>query len=391
MPSPQNVPLIILLAAAAGLSGCKHKAPMMSAPEVGVVTVTAAPVTLTMDLPGRVVAHRTADVRPQVGGVILKRLFAEGSAVAAGQPLYQIDPAPFEAALQSADATVEKDSATLRSASALLQRYGPLMEANAVSKQDYDNALAAQLGAAADLSAARAALQVARLNLAYASVQSPISGQIGRSVVPEGALVTANQATSLATVQQLDPIYVDVTQPSALLLRLRRAQMDGTLESAGKNQAVVRLTLEDGTLYLLPGKLLASEVTVDPGSGSITLRAVFPNPDHLLLPGMFVHEQVPEGVDEEALLVPQQAVTHDQRGEPIAYVVTKDNKAELRTLKTDRAIGDQWLVTDGISDGDRVIVEGLQKVGPGAPVTAVEVSSRTVPTTASAAGSQTSH
>ena len=370
-------PLILTLALALA-AGCKRKAPAMPPTDVGVVTLKAQSVTLTTTLPGRVVPHRVADVRPQASGVILKRLFNEGSDVKAGQPLYQIDPAPYRAAFASASATVQKNAATLASAAALLERYRPLVSSHAVSRQDYDNALASQRGAAAELAGAKAALELARVNLVYTKVLSPIAGRIGRSAVTEGALVTADQATALATVQQLNPIYVDVTQPSALLLRLKREYADGLLRSAGKNQAQVRLLLEDGSAYAPVGALQFSEVTVDPETGSVTLRAVFPNPAGLLLPGMFVQEIIQEGVNDHALLVPQRGVTHDQKGQPTALVVNKDNKVELRQLATDRAIGDQWLVTDGVSAGDKVIVDGLQKIGPGMPVHAVEVSTTAV-------------
>lgn len=370
-------PLILTLGLAL-TPGCKRNAPAMAPTDVGVVTLKAQPVTLTTTLPGRVVPHRVADVRPQASGVILKRLFNEGSDVKAGQPLYQIDPAPYRAAFASAAATVQKDAATLMSAAALLERYRPLVSSHAVSRQDYDNALASQRGAAAELAGAKAALELARVNLVYTKVLSPIAGRIGRSAMTEGALVTADQATALATVQQLNPIYVDVTQPSALLLRLKREYADGLLRSAGKNQAQVRLLLEDGSTYASIGALQFSEVTVDPETGSVTLRAVFPNPAGLLLPGMFVQEIIQEGVNDKALLVPQRGVTHDQKGQPTALVVNKDNKVELRQLVTDRAIGDQWLVTDGVNAGDKVIVDGLQKIGPGMPVHAVEVSTAAV-------------
>jgi len=369
--------IAVLLAAGAPLAGCKKK-PMAPPPaQVSFVTIVEQPVTLTTELPGRVVAHRIAEVRPQANGVILKRLFAEGSNVREGQPLYQIDPATYQAAYQNAQAVVEKDSATLLSAASLLNRYSQLVSSNAVSKQDFDNAQAAEQSAQADLSSAKAAVETARINLVYTNVLSPIAGRIGRSSVTEGALVTANQTSPLAVVQQLDPVYVDAVQPSATLLRLQREYADGQLTTAGKNQALVRLVLEDGHPYEHPGKLQFSEVTVDPGTGSVSLRAVFPNPQGTLLPGMFVHELVQEGVDEDALLVPQRAVTFDPKGEPTAYVLGKDGKVELRTLKTDRAIGDQWLVTDGIQPGDRVIVEGLQKIAPGAPAEGVEFSSAT--------------
>jgi membrane fusion protein, multidrug efflux system len=362
------------------LAGCHRKAPPPPPAEVGVVTVSTQAITLTTELPGRVVAHRMADVRPQVGGVILRRLFTEGGNVEAGQALYQIDPAPYQAALDNARAAVEKASATLTSSTALLNRYRPLVEANAVSKQDFDNAQAAQRGAAAELTSAEAALSLAHINVVYTRVLSPISGRIGRSSVTEGALVTANQDAALATVQQLNPIYVDVTQPSTLLMRLRRQYDAGRLRRAGKNQAVVHLRLEDDTAYDLAGKLQFTEVTVDPGTGAVTLRAVFPNPKETLLPGMFVHELIQEGVDDQALLVPQRGVSHDQRGEPIAFILGKDGKVELRSLKTDRSIGDQWLVTSGLQAGDRVIVEGLQKIMPGAPAHGVEASTATAPT-----------
>jgi len=374
--------LPVIFAVLALAPGCKRAQPMMGPAQVSVITLRTQPLTLTTELPGRVTAHRVAEVRPQANGVILKRLYNEGTDVQAGQALYQIDPAPYRAAYESAQATVEKDSATLISATALLNRYRPLVEANAVSKQDMDNALSAQLGAAADLASARASMQAARINLVYTDVLAPISGRISRSAVTEGALVTANQTQALATIQQLDPIYVDVTQPSTLLLRLKQEYADRKLKSAGKDQAIVHLTLEDGTIYDIPGKLQFSEVTVDPGTGAVTLRAVFPNPNHTLLPGMFVQEQIQEGLDEDALLVPQQGITHNQRGEPTAMVIGKDNKVEARTLTTDRAIGDMWLVTDGLNPGDRLIVEGLQKIGPGAPVEGVEVSTTSLATPA---------
>jgi membrane fusion protein, multidrug efflux system len=338
------------------LSGCEHKAPPPPPPppKVSVVTVQAQAVPITTELPGRVAGYRTADVRPQVNGIILKRLFVEGSDVKAGQQLYQIDPAPYQA---SYDSTV----AALASARALADRYKPLAEANAVSKQDYDNAVASHLQA-------QAAVETARINLIYTRVLSPITGRIGRSLITEGALVTANQATVLATVQQLDPVYVDVTQPSTTLLRLEREAAAGLLKqnAAGKTQVQVRL--EDGSDYARPGTLEFSEVTVDQGTGSITLRALLPNPERVLLPGMFVREVIQEGVREGAVLAPQQGVSHDQKGQPNALVVGPDNTVELRSLKTDRAIGDQWLVTSGLKPGDRLIVEGIQAAKPGAKV-----------------------
>jgi membrane fusion protein, multidrug efflux system len=338
------------------LAGCGHKAPpaVPPPPKVSVVTIRAQPVAITTELPGRVTGYRTADVRPQVYGIIQKRLFVEGGEVKAGQQLYQIDPAPYQASYDSAVAA----NASARS---LAERYKPLVEANAVSKQDYDNAVASSLQA-------QAAVQTARINLIYTRVLSPITGRIGRSLVTEGALVTANQDTALATVQQLDPVYVDVTQPATTLLRLQREASAGLLKQNQAGKAQVRVRLEDGSDYAHPGTLEFSEVTVDEGTGSVTLRALLPNPERVLLPGMFVREVIQEGVRQGALLAPQQGVSHDQKGRPNALVVGADDIVELRTIETDRAIGDQWLVTSGLKPGDRIIVEGIQSAKPGTKV-----------------------
>jgi membrane fusion protein, multidrug efflux system len=338
------------------LTGCGHKVapPAPPPPKVSVVTVQAQAVPITTELPGRVNGYRTADVRPQVNGIILKRLFVEGKDVKAGQQLYQIDPAPYQATYDSA---VAADV----SARALWERYKPLAEANAVSKQDYDNAVAAHLQA-------QAAVETAHINLIYTRVLSPITGRIGRSLITEGALATANQTTVLATVQQLDPVYVDVTQPTTTLVRLEKEAAAGLLEQNEAGKAQVRVRLEDGSEYDHPGTLEFSEVTVDEGTGSVTLRALLPNPERLLLPGMFVREEIHEGMRQGVVLAPQQGVSHNQKGEPTALVVGPDNTVELRTITTDRAIGDQWLVTTGLKPGDRVIVEGIQSVKPGAKV-----------------------
>jgi membrane fusion protein (multidrug efflux system) len=349
-----NGALILAVALLAACSSKKEAPPAPAPVAVKVITLTPQSVSLTTDLPGRTVPYKVAEIRPQVSGVIQKRMFIEGSDVKEGQQLYQIDPALYQAAYDSAAATAE-------SARLTVERYKPLTEVNAVSKQDFDNAVAA---AAQN----KAAADTARINLVYTRLLSPISGRIGRSAVTEGALVTANQATSLATVQQLDPIYVDVTQPSAVLLRLKRELAAGELVQTGGNEAEVHLMLEDGSQYKTPGKLQFAEVQVDQTTGSVTLRALFPNPDKLLLPGMFVREQIEEGRRTDALLVPQGAVTHNQRGDPTALVVNGENKVELRSLVTERAIGDKWLVTDGLKAGDRVIVEGLQFAKPGATV-----------------------
>jgi RND family efflux transporter MFP subunit len=295
-----------------------------------------------------------AEVRPQVNGIILKRMFVEGSEVEAGQQLYQIDPAPYEASYHSA-------MAAAASARSLAERYKPLAAVNAVSKQDYDNAVATDLQA-------QAALEAARINLRYTKVLSPISGRIGRSTVTEGALVTANQPAAMATVQQLDHVYVDVTQPIGTLLRLKREAAAGQLKKNGAGRTPVSLRLEDATDYAQSGTLQFSEVTVDETTGSVTMRALFANPDRVLLPGMFVRERIEEGVRTSALLVPQQGVSHNEKGDPTALVVAGDNTVALRVLKADRAVGDRWLVSAGLQEGDRVVVEGLQLVRPGAKV-----------------------
>ncbi len=345
-----------LLVAISALSGCgKSEAPPPAqTPEVGIVTLEAQTVTLNTELPGRTNAFRIAEVRPQVNGIILKRLFKEGSDVKAGQQLYQIDPATYEADYQSAQAN-------LASTQEQAQRYKLLVADQAVSKQQYADANAAYLQS-------KAAVEQARINLRYTKVLSPISGRIGRSAVTEGALVTNGQANAMATVQQLDPIYVDVTQPSTALLRLRRELASGQLERAGDNAAKVSLKLEDGSQYPLEGRLEFSEVSVDEGTGSVTIRAVFPNPNNELLPGMFVHAQLQEGVKQKAILAPQQGVTRDLKGQATALVVNAQNKVELRVIKADRVIGDKWLVTEGLNAGDKIITEGLQFVQPGVEV-----------------------
>jgi membrane fusion protein (multidrug efflux system) len=364
---PHRAPILCLVCSAvlAACSSGQTAAPPNPPPEVGVVTLHPQPVTITTDLPGRTLAYRIAEVRPQVSGVILKRLFIEGSEVKAGQQLYQIDPAPFQANLESAQASLAHARATLTSAMLLTQRYKPLTEAHAVSQQGYDNAIAAQDQAAADVASATAAVDTAHINLTYTRVLSPISGRTGRSSVTEGALVSANQSTAMVVVQQLDPIYVDVTQPSTMLLRLQRKLASGQLKKTGDKQAQAQLILEDSTPYEQTGKLQFAEVAVNSGTGSVTLRAVFPNPQHILLPGMFVHELLQEGVDEQGLLIPQQAVTHNERGEATTMVVGADNKVSQHVIKTDRAIGDQWLVSEGVAAGDRVVIVGLQRIKPG--------------------------
>jgi len=343
-----------------------------------VVTLVQQPVTLTTELPGRTAPYRIAEVRPQVNGVIQKRMFIEGNDVQADQQLYQIDAAPYQASYDSAQALVAHANAEMAAAKALLDRYKGLGGTNAVSKQDLDNATASELQAQADIESAQAAVETAKINLVYTKVLSPITGRTGRSIT-EGALVTANQTVPLVVVQQLDPIYVDIPQSTALVVRLRRELINGQLKSIGENQAQVTLTLEDGSQYEVPGKLQFSETTVDQSTGSVILRAEFPNPQKLLLPGMFVSARLQEGVRENAILVPQQGITHNAKGEPTALIVTADNKVELRVIKTDRAIGDKWLVTDGLKAGDRVIVDGLQKAHPGSNVVATELTPSVTP------------
>lgn len=367
--------LIAALSAALAVAGCGKEAepPAAGKPQVGVVTLATRPVQLTTELPGRTAAYRVAEVRPQVSGIVTKRLFTEGGQVRAGQQLYQIDPALYQASYNSQQAALARAQAQLKTAGLLVQRYKPLAESRAVSRQAYDDAVAARDQAAADVQAAKAALETARISLVYTKVLSPIDGIIGRSSITEGALVTANQAAALASVQQIDPIYVDVTQSSVDLLRLKSALESGLLQrQAGKDSARVTLTLADGSQYGHEGTLQFSEVTVDEGTGSVTLRAVFPNPDNKLLPGMFVRARIIEGTVPQGVLAPQRGITRDQRGRPTALVVNAENKVELRVLTVDRAIGDQWLVTSGLQAGEKLIVEGVQNVRPGVDVQARE-------------------
>ena len=357
------------------LSGCGKKAavdaPARPPQDVGVVTLAPERAEIVTELPGRTSSFRVAEVRPQVGGIILKRSYDEGGEVKEGQPLYQIDPAKYRADYDSAQAAVARAEASVEVARLLAERRKKLVSTSVISKQDYDDAFASYKQAEADVASAKATLEAARINLEYTRVLSPISGRIGRSSVTEGALVTTGQTAALATVHQLDPIYVDVTQSSAQLLKLQRELAAGELK--GVKEASAQLILEDGTVYPEAGKLQFSEVSVDQGTGSVTLRAVFPNPNQALLPGMFVRALVKEGVNEEALLVPQRGVTRNQRGEPTALVVGADNRVEQRVLTTERALGDKWLVTGGLKSGDKVIVEGLQKIGPGAQVNPTEM------------------
>ncbi len=335
------------------------------------VTLQPQAYTLTSELPGRTTAFRIAEVRPQVNGIILKRLFKEGGDVKEGQQLYQIDPSVYEATLKSAQANLQQTKS-------IADRYKQLVNEQAVSRQEYDTAVSNRLTSEANL-------QSAQINVRYTKVFAPISGRIGRSSVTEGALVSNGQADAMAVIQQLDPIYVDVTQSSAEMLKLRRDLESGQLQKAGENAAMVKLTLEDGSEYSQQGRLEFSEVSVDQTTGSVTLRAVFPNPEHTLLPGMFVHAQLQAGVNSKAILAPQQGVTRDIRGIPTALVVTADNKVEHRVLVANRTAGAYWLVEKGLNAGDRVITEGLQFIKPGITVDAKEATNAKPAGTAPAA------
>ena len=355
------------------LTGCSKPKPAApppgGPPEVGIIVVKQEKVSLTTELSGRTVPQQIAEVRPQVSGIILKRLFTEGSDVKAGQVLYQIDPATFEAAFASAKASQARVEASLVSLRLTEERYRDLVKAKVVSQQDYDTASAALRQAEAEFAVAKAAVETARINLAYTGVKAPISGRIGRSAVTNGALVTASQATALATIQQLDPMYVDVTQSNAEMLRLKQSLANGVLKKS--SSAPVKLILEDGSSYPLAGTLKFSEVTVDQSTGSVTVRAVFPNPKQDLLPGMFVRAILVEAVNEHAILIPQRGVTRTPSGDALVMTVGAEEKVEPRPIKVVRTVGDSWLVSGGLKTGDRVILEGLQKARPGTAVKAV--------------------
>lgn len=374
--------LVILLLLAASVAGCNRTqatAPPTPPPaEVGYVTIEARRVTLTMELPGRTSAMLVAEVRPEVGGIVRNRLFTEGADVKQGEVLYEIDPSSYEAAHASAKAALARAEANVVPRRLKAERYKELVAINAVSRQDADDADAALRQAEADVEGAKAALETARINLAHTRVRAPISGRIGRSVVTTGSLVTASQPTALATIQKLDPMYVDVTQSSANLLKLREKISAGKIRKDAKG-AVARLLLEDGTQYPLSGSLKFSDVTVNPGTGSLILRTVFPNPKGILLPGMYVRAVLEEGTDERGIVVPQRGVTRDPAGKAVALVVGADDNVESRTLEVSRVVGDGWLVEKGLTAGDRVIVEGLQKAKPGAKVRPVPFGAPSAP------------
>lgn len=355
----------LLLAACGGSSPAPTAGGPGATPQVGYVQVEARPATLTTELPGRTTPYRIAEIRPQVGGIVQERSFQEGARIAANQLLYRIDPAQYQATYDSAKAVLARSRATLERARLKAERYANLAKSKSVSQEDYDDAEAALKEAMGDVAANEAALESARINLEFTRVTSPIAGRIGRSAVTQGALVTANQELALATVQQLDPIYVDLTQSNAQLLRLRRALEDGRLQRPDGKRAKVTLTLEDGSDYPQPGRLEFSETTVDRSTGAVTLRASFPNPDSVLLPGMFVRARVEEGVQPDAILVPQRGVQLNRQGQATALVLGADDRVEQRALVIDRALGNRVLVDSGLKPGDRLIVDGLQKVRPG--------------------------
>ncbi len=390
---PKHLVVIALILVCLLVTGCKQKGATatVAPPEVAIVTIHPERIVLTTELPGRTAAYLVAEIRPQVNGLIKSRLFQEGANVKAGEVLYQIDPAPYEAAHSQAKASLATAEADLLTAQANIpalrsraERYKGLVQIHAVGQQDYDDANAALQQAEAmvearkaSVEASRAVLESSRINLSYTPIKAPISGRIGKSNITVGALATAYQPNPLAVVQQLDPIYVDVVQSNADLLRLRSSLESGRLKRDGSLPNKVKLLLEDGTAYPTEGSLQFRDVTVDPTTGSVTLRLVFANPKEILLPGVFVRAVITEGVREQAILVPQQGVSRDPKGNPIAWVVNKEEKVERRMLELDRAIGDKWLVAKGLADGDRVIVEGLARVRAGVQVKAVPFTGKT--------------
>jgi membrane fusion protein, multidrug efflux system len=389
----QTLFLMLFIGAGLAFTGCDQITSRLNPEEetqpqseevraVSVVTVGTQKVTLTTELPGRTSPFRMAEIRPQVNGLILKRLFTEGASVTAGQVLYQIDPAPFQAALDNAEAALARAEASLVATRLRAERYEELLADNAVSRQSYDDAAAALTQVEADIATWKASVKSARINLAYTKITAPISGRIGRSNVTEGAIVTAYQPVALATIQQLDPIFVDVPQSTIELLRMK----DNRDHAAEKNLNQVTLLMEDGTVYPHDGTLQFSDVTVDPTTGSVILRAVVPNPENILLPGMFIRARITEDVDDHAVLIPQQGVSRDAKGNPFALVVDEENQAAFRALTLDRAIEDNWLVSSGITPGEKLIVEGLLMLQPGmavSPTTFEPENPRKMPDTSS--------
>ncbi|HVU25001.1 MAG TPA: efflux RND transporter periplasmic adaptor subunit [Opitutus sp.] len=355
------------------LAGCHKAGPSPATAgrplEVDVITVKTEPVTLSQELPGRISAFRVAEVRARINGIVLKRLFAEGTDVHEGEVLFEIDPAPYQAALDSARAALQRSEASLASATAQAGRYKDLVATHAVSQQAYDDAVAARMALQADVAAGRAAVQSAAINLGYTRVTSPITGRIGSAAVTEGAYVQQGSATLLATVQQLDPVYVDLSQSADRVLALKQALASGRLQRADDGSARLAVVLGDGETYGKTGSLQFSDVTVNPSTGTVTLRGLVPNPDHDLLPGMFVRGRLDEGTNPAAILLPQNLVTHDFKGDATALIVGAGDKVEVRVLQVSRALGNRWLITGGLNPGDRVITDNLQKLRPGMTVT----------------------
>jgi membrane fusion protein (multidrug efflux system) len=376
-PIARTGALVALLMAGLSMPGCGQKAGGPAggfAVPVVVQTLHMAPVTLTRELPGRTSAFLVADVRPQVGGILKARLFTEGALVKAGQPLYQIDDALYRAQLETAQASLAKAEAAAHAATLAAERSSQLIKSQLVSRQDNDTTVANAAQAQAEVAAARAAVDTARLSVSYARVVAPISGRIGKSSVTPGALVTANQPTALATIQQLDPIYVDLSQPSADSLSLRRAMATGEVRGRAAGTPV-QITFEDGSAYAHEGRLQFADVSVDPSTGNFLLRALVPNPEGLLMPGMFVRATISEGTQAKAVVAPQSAVQHDPKGNATALVVGADGKVEERQLRLARAVAGGWLVESGLAEGDRLVIEGTQKVQAGMPVQATEAGS----------------
>ncbi|MEQ1409422.1 efflux RND transporter periplasmic adaptor subunit [Neorhizobium sp. Rsf11] len=361
----------VILLGAALLSACQKEeqaaAPLRPAAEVGVVTVAAETLPITNELPGRIAPTRLAEVRPRVSGIVVERVFEQGSLVKEGDVLYRIDQAPFQVQVDSAEATLKRAQAAQLQARQTADRQQQLRRNNVASQQEYDNAIAQLAQADAEVAIAEAGLASARLSLQYSQVTAPISGRIGRALITEGALVSTNSSENLATIQQLDPIYADFTQPAADLIRLRKALQDGQLMT-GPNEAEVKLILDDGTPYDVPGRLLFSEAAVDETTGQVTLRGEFPNPNGDLLPGMYVRVQIQQGIASAAIAVPQQAVQRDAGGQASVLIVNAENTVEQRRVNVGRSVNDRWVITQGLKTGDRVLAEGFQKTAPGAKV-----------------------
>lgn len=369
MPDMPRIPLLIGLAAVTSLTGCGATPPKAPPPpEVGVVTLQAQPVTLSTELPGRVAAIETSEVRPQVSGIIRKRLFEEGSIVQAGQILYEIEDAPYRAALGTAQGNLATAQANIRSTQLQAERYQRLLPIKGISQQDADNAQASAQQARATVQAQRAAVDAANVSLGFTRIRAPITGRIGRSLITVGALAQTGQTDPLATIQRIDRVYVDVTQAAADLLNLKEAMRAGELTHDGGRSARVQLVLPNGKIYPIEGTLQFSDVTVDPSSGSVTIRATFPNPDGTLLPGMYVRARLAQGTSPQAILAPQQGITRNDHGDAIALVVNAQNKVEQRQVVTGQAVGDKWVVSSGLRPGDKLIVEGQLMLKPGEQV-----------------------